>query len=121
MVSNKQRQRQLARAKWQRQRSRREARAKKTRHFQVVVGTILGLAAAAALVWVVVWIVDQDSQQTPDQVNPTNGERPSFISPPPETDATPTSPGQTGGTSEPGTTAPTRTGGTATSTQGTTR
>lgn len=108
MVSNKQRQRKLARAKWERQRSRRADKARRTRRVQLVVGALVGLVAAAALVWVVLWVVDQDDARTPDQVTPSNTDQPSFISPPTET---------TGSETAPTTPSPE----TATSTQGTTR
>jgi peptidyl-prolyl cis-trans isomerase B (cyclophilin B) len=136
VVSNKQRQRQLARAKWERQQSRRQAHDQRTRRFQLVAGTVVGLIAAAALVWVVVWVVQQEDERTPDQVTPTDGEFPSFITTPPGTSlpqttpATPDSPGGSptngspGGSpadgGQPNTTAPNTTGGIAsTPTQGT--
>ncbi len=66
MVSYKQRRRQFARAKWQRQSVRRSQDAKRRRRVSIVVSVIVGLAVAAGLIWLVLYIIDQEKQdQTP--------------------------------------------------------
>ncbi len=66
MVSDKQRRRQLARAKWDRQSVRRSQDAKRHRRISILVSVIVGLAVAAGLIWVVLYILDQEKQdQTP--------------------------------------------------------
>lgn len=68
MVSNKQRQRQLARARWERQQARRAVIARRQRLISIVGGVIVGLIAVALLVWLVLHIIDQEkarNDQTP--------------------------------------------------------
>lgn len=66
MVSYKQRRRQLARAKWERQSVRRSQDATRRRRISILVSVIVGLAVAAGLIWVVLYILDQEKQdQTP--------------------------------------------------------
>jgi len=66
VVSDKQRRRQLARAKWDRQSVRRSQDAKRHRRISILVSVIVGLAVAAGLIWVVLYILDQEKQdQTP--------------------------------------------------------
>jgi len=66
VVSYKQRRRQLARAKWDRQSVRRSQDAKRHRRISILVSVIVGLAVAAGLIWVVLYILDQEKQdQTP--------------------------------------------------------
>lgn len=65
MVTNKQRQRQLARAKWERQRSRRTRVASRQRTITIVVGVIVGLIVAALLVWLVLHLIDEENSRDP--------------------------------------------------------
>ncbi len=66
MVSYKQRRRQLARAKWDRQSVRRSQDAKRRRRISVAVAVVVGLAVAAGLIWLVLYILDQEKQaETP--------------------------------------------------------
>jgi peptidyl-prolyl cis-trans isomerase B (cyclophilin B) len=92
VVSNKQRRRQLARAKWERQQERRAAVAQRNRRVSTVVGIVVGLIAVAAMIWVVLWLVDQENDPNPQPAVPTDSDFPSFISPPATTPATETSP-----------------------------
>ncbi len=63
MVSNRQRQRQLARARYERQQARRQTKAKRQRLVSIVVGTLIGLIVLAALGWLILRIVDQEKQR----------------------------------------------------------
>ncbi len=65
MVTSKQRQRQLARARYERQQAHRERRARRQRIISVVVGTIVGLVLLAALAWLVLHILDEERQREP--------------------------------------------------------
>ena len=99
MVSSKQRRRQLARAKWERQEVRRSDVARRNRRVSVVVGIIVGLIAVAAMIWVVMWLVDQEGERNPEPVAPADSDVPSFVSPPTTTpqESQPTAPtGPTG-------------------------
>src|SRR6476659_8690717 len=59
VVTNKQRQRQLARAKWERQQAKRMSDARRHRVISLVVGVIVGLIVVALLGWLVLHIIDQ--------------------------------------------------------------
>ena len=67
MATSKQRQRELARAKWERQQIRRSEHAHHQRVIWTVVGTIVGLIVIALLWWLVLHIVDEENtdDQTP--------------------------------------------------------
>ena len=67
MATSKQRQRELARAKWERQQIRRSEHAHHQRVIWTVVGTIVGLIVVALLGWLVLHIVDEENtdDQTP--------------------------------------------------------
>ena len=67
MATSKLRQRELARAKWERQQVRRSEHAHRQRVIWTVVGTIVGLIVVALLVWLVLHIVDEENtgDQTP--------------------------------------------------------
>lgn len=100
MVTSKRRQRQLARAKWDRQQSRRVVTARRQRVISLVVGTIVGLIIVALLIWLVVHIMHEEKTRDQTPVIPTD----SFSTNLPTTSAveTPsptepdTSPGKTG-------------------------
>jgi peptidyl-prolyl cis-trans isomerase B (cyclophilin B) len=96
VVTSKQRQRQLARAKWQRQQSRRQEHHHRQRVISIVVGIIVGLIVVALLVWLVLHIIDQENQdQTPSV--PTDSFSTNLLTP----SAAPTSPGESNGTDQP--------------------
>jgi peptidyl-prolyl cis-trans isomerase B (cyclophilin B) len=67
VVRSRERQRQLARARWERQQARRTAAQRRNRRISIVVGVIVALVAAAALVWLILNIVDTEDtrDQTP--------------------------------------------------------
>lgn len=65
MVSSRQRQRQLARARYERQLTRRQTRAKRRRVISIVVGTIVTLIVLAALGWLVLRLIDKEEQREP--------------------------------------------------------
>ncbi len=71
MVTSRQRQRQLARERYERQQARRQAKAKRQRVFSIVVGTIVVLVVVAALGWLVLRIVDEEKQREPDVPTPS--------------------------------------------------
>jgi len=101
VVSNKQRRRQLARAKWERQSGRRRVDAKRRRRVGVVVSVIVALVVAAGLIWLVLYILDQEKQdQTP--VVPTDSFSTELLTPSSndgETSGQPTTPPQATSTS----------------------
>lgn len=72
MATSKQRQRQLARAKWERQQSRRAASARRQRIVSSVVGVVVGLVAVVGVTLLVRYILDQDSTGQPAPSAPTN-------------------------------------------------
>ena len=89
MVTNKQRQRQLARAKWERQQARRTSGAHRQRVISLVVGVIVGLIVVALLVWLVLHIIDKEkarNDQTP--AVPTDTFSTNLLSPPTPTATT---------------------------------
>ena len=68
MATSKQRQRELARAKWERQQVRRTEQAHRRRVISIVVGIIVGLIVVALIGWGVLRIVDEENtrdDQTP--------------------------------------------------------
>jgi peptidyl-prolyl cis-trans isomerase B (cyclophilin B) len=67
VATSKQRQRELARAKWERQQIRRSEHAHRQRVIWTVVGIIVGLIVVALLGWLVLHIVDEENtdDQTP--------------------------------------------------------
>ena len=92
MPSQQRRQRQLARAKWQRQQTRRIQAATRRRKMGVGFGVLAGLVATAALVWLVVDLVRAEDSRDPQPTLPSyTGERPSFL---PEPTATQTKSGR---------------------------
>lgn len=97
MVTNKQRRRQLARAKYERQQQRRTVGANRRRTIGLVVGVIVALVTAGLLVWLILYIVDEERDQNPEVPTPT---APFSTELPTPTDDVPqtTGPG-TGGTS----------------------
>ena len=104
MVTNKQRQRQLARAKWERQQAKRMSDARRHRVLSLVVGVIVGLIVVALLGWLVLHIIDQEksrNDQTP--VTPTDSFSTNLLSP-----STPPTSAATGKPSTPPTTAATK-------------
>lgn len=103
MVSSRQRQRQLARARYERQQAHRQTRAKRQRVISIVVGTIVALVVVAALAWLVLRIVDEEKQREPDVPTPsapfsTDLKTPSSAVPstPGEQTGSPQSPSSTG-------------------------
>ncbi|MGI8577560.1 MAG: hypothetical protein ACR2KG_06485 [Nocardioidaceae bacterium] len=79
MVSNRQRRRQLAHAKWERQRARRAAQSKRRRAVSVVGGAVVGLAVVAVLGWLGFQIVQAANSSNPTPVVPSTGPIPSLI------------------------------------------
>ena len=71
MVTNKQRQRQLARAKWERQQGRRVEAARRQRTITIVVGIILGLVVVGLLTWLVLHIVNEENTRSQTPTVPT--------------------------------------------------
>lgn len=100
MVSSRQRQRQLARERYERQQTRRRTRAKRQRVISIVVGTIVALIVVAALGWLVLRLVDEDEQREP--VVPTPGDPFSTDLKTPSSNVPTTTPGeQTGSLTSP--------------------
>jgi peptidyl-prolyl cis-trans isomerase B (cyclophilin B) len=82
VVSSKQRQRQLARAKWERQQQRRASYTQRQRRVSLVVGVILGLIVVGLIGWLVLHIIDQENSrddQTPSV--PTDSFSTNLLSP----------------------------------------
>ncbi len=71
MVSSRQRQKQLARARYERQQTRRQTRAKRRRVVSIVVGTIVALIVVAALGWLVLRLADDEEEREPDFPTPS--------------------------------------------------
>ncbi len=104
MATNKQRQRQVARARWERQQARRAAEAARRRKRRIVVGIVVGLVLAGLLGWLVFSIVTnenaRDQQPNPPvetdvpsvtlPTEPTPGGSPAPTGATPTTDAAPT-------------------------------
>lgn len=120
MVTSKQRQRQLARARWERQQERRAKMAHRRRVISVVVGVIVGLVVVALLVWLVLYIIDEEKSRNQTPVVPTDSFSTELKTPTP---ATPTQQGTeptkgkatpkntTSNSDGPGSTKSTKTGG----------
>ena len=88
-MPSQKRQRELARAKWERQQARRTAQAARRRKLSIVTGIVVGLLATAALVWVVVYLVQAEDARKPQPALPTStDERPSFLPDPTPTPST---------------------------------
>ena len=89
MVTSRQRQRQLARARWDRQQARRSTTAERNRRIGIAVGIVVALLAAAALVWLILHIVnaeDTRQQQVPSSdLVPTGPTTAESTSPPAST------------------------------------
>ncbi len=121
MATNKQRQRQVARARWERQQARRAAEAARRRKRRIVVGIVVGLVLAGLLGWLVFYIVTNENARDQQPNPPVETDVPSVTLPteptpggsPAPTGATPTTEGPT--TQE---TAPTPKNTTATSPAG---
>lgn len=71
MITSKQRQRQLARARYERQQAQRESRAKRQRLIRLVVGALVGLVVLAALGWLVLHIVNEEKKREPNVPTPS--------------------------------------------------
>jgi hypothetical protein len=65
VAKTKQRQRELARAKWERQQARRSRRATRQRRVSLALGSVGALVVAGLLAFVVVHIVHQEQARTP--------------------------------------------------------
>ena len=90
MATSKQRQRELARAKWERQQIRRSEHAHRQRVIWTVVGTIVGLIVVALLVWLVLHIVDEENTRDQTPAVPTDSFSTKLLTPsaaPPSTTA----------------------------------
>jgi peptidyl-prolyl cis-trans isomerase B (cyclophilin B) len=72
VVSRKQRRRQLARAKWERQQQRRGVAERRRRIVSSVGGVVVGIVVVALLGWLVVHIVSDERARTPAQTVPTD-------------------------------------------------
>lgn len=72
MVTSRQRQRQLARARWERQQSRRAARRRSRRRIAIVAGVVGGLVAAALLVWLVLSSNEPEGTDSPEPTVPND-------------------------------------------------
>ena len=90
MVTSKQRQRQLARAKWERQQGRRTRVARRQRAVTIGVGVIAGLVAAGVLVWLVVHLAGNGDSTTPQPSVPTDSFSTQLLTPSPSGASTPT-------------------------------
>lgn len=71
MVTSRKRRRQLARARWERQQARRSAAQIRHRRIAIVVGVIVALVAAAALVWLILHIVNTEKTRQKEEQTPT--------------------------------------------------
>ena len=92
MVSNRQRRKTLARAKWERQQARRTASQQRSHRVNIIVGTAVSVVAAVALGWGVYALVQ--NANSPTSTTPTDN-FPSFLEP--------TNPGPTAFSYSPGT------------------
>lgn len=93
MVRDRQRQGQLARAKWDRQQARRTAKEQKQRRIAIGLGILVALAAGAALIWLIVHLVNAEDATTP--VVPTE-----TTAPPSRTDVLTETPTSTGASTD---------------------
>jgi len=109
VISEKQRRRALARAKWERQNSRRESARKRNQQLTVILGTVCVVVLIAFAGWGVHHLAtdDSDSPNAPaiTYKTPTNPAFSTIYSPP--TTTAPTSSGATTGSGTTSTTAPT--------------
>lgn len=87
MVTSKQRQRQLARAKWERQQQRRTTSAQRQRRVSLVVGVVVGLIVVVVLGWLVLHIIDKENSRNQTPVVPTDSFSTNLLTPTPS-DAT---------------------------------
>ncbi len=109
MVTSKQRQRQLARAKWQRQQYRRLRTASRQRKIAVVLGVVFAVVAVVLLALLVKNIVSDEQSRSPGV--PTDTFSTDLLSPSRNTDSpTPTQP-TTSAPTKPTSTKPSTTGG----------
>ena len=104
MVTSKQRQRQIARASWERRQARRAAEAARRRKIRTAAGVVVGLVLTALLGWLVVSVVNSENARTPPPLTPpTDTGAPSASLPTPsesrQPTGTPTSGQSTGSTS----------------------
>ncbi|MBA2446066.1 MAG: hypothetical protein H0V49_12150 [Nocardioidaceae bacterium] len=74
MVTQQQRQRALARAKWERQQERRTADASRRRRIAIVVGVVVGLLVIAGLVWLFASLANNDEAPEQQPTVPVNTE-----------------------------------------------
>ncbi|MEP6666787.1 MAG: hypothetical protein ABJA81_10090 [Nocardioidaceae bacterium] len=72
MAKSRERQRQLASAKWQRQQARRTKATVRRRRFSLVLGVVVGLVVTALLIWLVIHIVNEEDKRNPNPVVPTD-------------------------------------------------
>ncbi|MGH3472321.1 MAG: hypothetical protein ACRDPG_09800 [Nocardioidaceae bacterium] len=71
MAPSRRRQRELARAKWERQHQRRSQRASRQRRASLVIGSAAGVVVVGLISWAVVNIVQDEQSQTPTEPIPT--------------------------------------------------
>lgn len=90
MVRKRQRRKTLARDRWERQQSARQAADARRHKISLVIGVVVGLLAAAALVWLVIHLVQAEDKRTPTPTPvsvapqtpfPTPGPRPTATTP----------------------------------------
>ena len=99
MATNKQRQRQVARARWERQQARRAAEVARRRKLRIVGGVVVGLVLTGLLGWLVMYIVSNENARDQPQNPPVETTVPSVTLPseptptPTPNTATPTSAG----------------------------
>jgi peptidyl-prolyl cis-trans isomerase B (cyclophilin B) len=72
VAKSKQRERQLARARWERQRARRAARAARARRIGIAVGVLAAVVAGTALVWLILHIGKTEDDRKNQQLTPTS-------------------------------------------------
>lgn len=81
MVTQQQRQRALARAKWERQQERRAADSARRRRIAIAVGVVVGLLVIAGLVWLFLSLADNDEVPGQQPTAPANTELPPQLNP----------------------------------------
>jgi hypothetical protein len=82
VAKTKRRQRELARAKWERQQTRRTRVAGRQRKISIAGGVILGLVVTAFLVWLVLHIIDEENKRNPQTPSvPTDSFRTNLLTP----------------------------------------
>ncbi len=131
MITEKQRRRALARAKWERQQARRTAAQKRNHRLSIILGAAASVVAVLFVGWGVHYLVTNDDSTSPTtpvipsntltMKTPTNPSFATSFSPPSTTGATsstgsptgnPTSTDETGATTQATGTAPATTGAT---------